>query len=102
MEVAVLLFFNTAKVYQFTAKKLRNKRLFLGNVSKDLKIIMKINRIKRSYKVFPVVLNPWWKKAWYKIMFGLTKKIFMGLLSSIVNASNHTKCVLLNNQKCRI
>ena len=35
-------------------------------------------------------------------MFGLTKKIFMGLLSSIVNASNHTKCVLLNNQKYQI
>ena len=28
-------------------------------------------------------------------MFGLTKKIFMGLLISIVNASNHTKCVSL-------
>ena len=29
-------------------------------------------------------------------MFGLTKKIFMGLLISIVNASNHTKCVSLS------
>ena len=26
--------------------------------------------------------------------------MFMGLLISIVNASNHTKCVLLSNQKC--
>ena len=26
----------------------------------------------------------------------------MGLLISIVNASNHTKCVSLNNQKCEI
>ena len=26
--------------------------------------------------------------------------MFMGLLFSIVNASYHTKCVLLNNQKC--
>ena len=32
-------------------------------------------------------------KKWYKIMFGLIKKVFMGLLISIVNASNHTKCV---------
>ena len=35
-------------------------------------------------------------------MFGLIKKIFIGLLSSIVNASNHTKCVLFSNQKCMI
>ena len=36
------------------------------------------------------------------IMFGLIKKIFMGLLITIGNASNHTKCVLLSNQKCEI
>ena len=35
-------------------------------------------------------------------MFGLIKKIFIGLLTSIVNPSNPTKCVLLNNQKCEI
>ena len=35
-------------------------------------------------------------------MFRLIKKMFMGLLISIVNASNHTKCVLLSNQKCMI
>ena len=40
------------------------------------------------------------KRTWYKIMFGLIKKLFMGLLIKIVNASNHTKCVLLSNQKC--
>ena len=28
--------------------------------------------------------------------------MFIVLLSSIVNASNHTKCVLLSNQKCMI
>ena len=33
-------------------------------------------------------------------MFGIIKKIFIGLLTSLVNGSNHTKCVLLNNQKC--
>ena len=32
------------------------------------------------------------------LMFGLIKKMFFGLLTSIVNASNHTKCVSLNNQ----
>ena len=35
-------------------------------------------------------------------MFGIIKKIFMGLLISIANASNHTKCVSLSNQKCVI
>ena len=35
-------------------------------------------------------------------MFELTKKMFMGLLISIVNASNHTKCISLSNQKCVI
>ena len=33
-------------------------------------------------------------------MFGIIKKIFMGLLISIVNASNHTNWVSLSNQKC--
>ena len=35
-------------------------------------------------------------------MFGLIKKVSIILLSAIVNASNHTKCVLLSNQKCMI
>ena len=35
-------------------------------------------------------------------MFGIIKKMFMVLLTSIVNASNHTKCVSLNNQKCEM
>ena len=35
-------------------------------------------------------------------MFGLIKKIFIGLLTGLVNKSNHTKCVLLSNQKCMI
>ena len=35
-------------------------------------------------------------------MFGLIKKIFIGLLTGLVNGSNHTKCLLLSNQKCII
>ena len=35
-------------------------------------------------------------------MFGFITKIFIGLLTSIVNASSHTKCVSLSNQKCQI
>ena len=35
-------------------------------------------------------------------MFGLIKKMFIGLLTDIVSVSNHTKCMLLVNQKCMI
>ena len=35
-------------------------------------------------------------------MFGLIKKIFIGLLTGLVNGSNHTKCVSLSNQKFMI
>ena len=35
-------------------------------------------------------------------MFRLIKKIFIGLLSGLVNGSNHIKCVSLSNQKCMI
>ena len=33
-------------------------------------------------------------------MFKLVKKIFIGLLTELVSASNHTKYVSLSNQKC--
>ena len=33
-------------------------------------------------------------------MFGLIKKIFIGLVTGLVNGSNHTKCFLLSSQKC--
>ena len=33
-------------------------------------------------------------------MLGLIKKIFIILLSNIVNGSNHTQCISLSNQKC--
>ena len=36
-------------------------------------------------------------------MFGLIKKkLFAGLLTGLANGSNHTKCILLSNQKCII
>ena len=39
------------------------------------------------------------KITWYKIIFMLIKKIFIGLLTGLVNGSNDTKRVLLRNQK---
>ena len=38
----------------------------------------------------------------YKIMFRFIFKIFIILLTSTVNASNHTKGVSLSNQKFKI
>ena len=35
-------------------------------------------------------------------MFELIKKVFIRSLTDIVSASNHTKSVLLSNQKCII
>ena len=35
-------------------------------------------------------------------MFGLIKKIFIELLTVLVNRSNHRNCVSLSNQKCMI
>ena len=35
-------------------------------------------------------------------MFGLIKKMFIGLLTGIVSTSSHTKFVSLSNQKCMI
>ena len=32
-------------------------------------------------------------RTWYKIMFGLILKIFIGLLTGLVNGSNHKKCI---------
>ena len=31
-------------------------------------------------------------------MFGLIKKVFIGLFTSLVNASNHRKCVSVSTQ----
>ena len=40
--------------------------------------------------------------AYYKIMFGLIKKIFIGLLNDLINGPNPTKCVSLSHQKYMI
>ena len=42
------------------------------------------------------------KRTWYKTIFGLIRKVFIGLLTGLVNGSNHTKCVSLSNENCMI
>ena len=111
------MFVNATNVYQFKVKdtEIKDYALCLGNVSKDFTINnMKKTGLKGIVKSFPVDFNPidnndildihkyLMKRTWYKIMFGLIKKMFIVLLSSTVNASNHTKCVSLSNQKCNI
>ena len=76
--------------------------------------IKKKNRIKEVVSFFSVDFNPvrtngildiqkyLMKRKWYKIMLGLIKKIFIGWLTGLVNGSNHTKCILLSNQKYMI
>ena len=39
------------------------------------------------------------KKTRYKVMFKLILKMFIELLTSAVNASNHATCALLSNQQ---
>ena len=68
--------------------------------------IWKKSRSKTSCEIFSVDFNPFetndisdihiylMKGKLYKAMFRLIKKIFIGLLSGIVSACNHTKCVL--------
>ena len=111
------LFVNAAKVYQFKARnsEIKDYPLCLGNVLKYFTINnMKTSRLKGAINFFSVDFNPidtndildihkyLMKRTWYEIMFGLIKKIFIRLLTGLVNGSNHTKCILLSNQKCMI
>ena len=43
-----------------------------------------------------------YEKTYYKIMFGLIKKMFIGLTNGLVDTSNDAKCISLSNQKCDI
>ena len=108
------LFVNATKVYQFRVRnsEIKDYALCLGNISKQFTInnMKKENKIKRScktffvkgvVKVFSLIFNLidtnnitdihkyLMKKTLYKIMFGLIKKIFIRLLTGLVNDANH-------------
>ena len=110
------MFVDATKLYQFKAKnsEIKDYVLCLGYFSKDFAInnMKKKTRLKRVVKLFLVYFNHidtndtldihkyLMKITCYKIMFGLIKKIFFGLLTGLVNMLNYTKCVSLSNQKC--
>ena len=110
------LFVHATKIYQFKAKdsEIKDCTLCYGNISKGVINNMNKTELKGSLKLFSVDFNPidtdyildihkyLMKKTKYKTMFWLVKKMFIVLLSNIVNGSNHTKCMSLSNQKCMI
>ena len=96
-------------------KNIKHYALCLGIVSKDFTINnMKKAGLKGVVKCFSIDFNPidnndildihkyLIKRTWQKLMFALIKQIFIGLLTRLVNGSNHTKCLWLRNQKCVI
>ena len=104
------LFANTTKVYQFKAKnsEIKEYALCLGNVSKGFPINnLKKTELKESVNFFLLTLillildihKCLMKGKWYKIMLEIILKMFIGLLTGLVNGSNHTKCASLSNPK---
>ena len=39
------------------------------------------------------------KRTWHKKVFELINKLYTGLLTGLVDGSNHTKCISLSKQK---
>ena len=88
------LFVNATKIYRFEAKgsEIKNCALCLGNILKDFTIIKtKKTWLKGVVNFFSVDFSPidtndilhihkyLLKRAWYKIMFGIIKKMFIVL-----------------------
>ena len=111
------LFVNATKIHQFKANDSQIKKypLCLGNTSKEFTPINIKKAVLNGYVYefsvhYTIIDNSniisihkyLMKKTWYKIMYGIIKKMFIVGLSSIVNAFNYTKCALLSNQKCQI
>ena len=76
--------------------------LCLDNISKDFTInSLKKERLEGVNTNDTLGIHKYlMTRKWYKIMFGLIKKIFIWLLTSLDNRSNHINNVSLSNQKC--
>ena len=100
------LFANATKKYHFKVKvsEMKYYVLCLDNISKDFTI----NSLKKeglegvntndTLGIHKYLMT----RKWYKIMFGLIKKIFIWLLTGLHNRSNHINNVSLSNQKCMV
>ena len=64
------------------------KKIGLKEVVKNFSVDFKLIDTKDILDIQKYLM----KRTWYKIMFELNKKIFIGLLTGIVNESDHTKC----------
>ena len=121
----IFLLVNTTKMYQFKVKdsEIEKYHLRLGNNSKgftanNMKKTVLSGYVYQFYVDYDIIIiiiiiiintsnivnihKYLMKNMYYQIMFGLIKKILMGLVINIVNASNYTKYVSLSNQKCEI
>ena len=47
-------------------------------------------RVRVSIVILSIFIYIFNKKTWYKVMFGLVKKMFIGLITNKENARNHT------------
>ena len=113
MEATVFYLLMLKKVYRFKENSVtKDYSLCLGNVSKGFMISnMNKTELKGVAIFFSFDFNPsdtndiidiykyLMKRTCYKKMFGLIKKIVIGLLTGPVNGSNQTKCVSLSNRK---
>ena len=93
------IFVNATKMYEFKAKdpEKNDYPLCLGNISKDFTVKLNKTWFKGIVIVFSVEFNPtdtndilnihWCliKRKWYKITFGIIKKLFDVLLRNIVH-----------------
>ena len=61
----------------------------LGGVAKLFSVDFNLIDTKNILDIPKYLMN----RTWYKIMFELIKKIFVGLLTGLVNWSNHAKFV---------
>ena len=90
------LFVNAIKIYQFKAKKSQIKPYLLcfGNISKEFTPNNMQKKKKKKTELNRYIYN-------FSVDYNIadTSKI---INIHIFNASNHTKCVCVSNQKCKI
>ena len=113
MEATVSYLLILQKYIKAKNSEIKDYTLRLRNISKDFTINnMKKTWLKGIVKFFSVDFNPidindvldthryLMTRKQYKIIFGLHRKMFMGLLINVANASDLAKCMSQSNQEC--